>query len=222
MRAALNPIYRLIPTPSMPTILLIRHGENEYVRKGRLAGRLPGVRLNERGREQAQALGLLLGRLPIKAIYSSPLERTMETAQPIAQALDLPVIARPGLNEVDFGSWQNRTLKQLRRRKLWSVVQHSPSTARFPGGESFAEAQLRISRDLEQLVAEHKSKDLVVCVSHSDIIKLAIAYYLGLPLDLFQRLMISPASINTLWIEERGARIININVPATGFPPDQK
>jgi probable phosphomutase (TIGR03848 family) len=195
----------------MPTVLLIRHGENDYVKKGRLAGRKPGVHLNERGRAQAENLAKALTKIPIKAIYSSPMERTMETAEPIAKALNLGVIKQDGLLEVDFGNWQDRTIKQLSRLKLWRIVQFSPSSARFPGGESFADAQHRIITEIEFLCNKHKPKDTIVCVSHSDVIKLAVAYYLGLPLDLFQRLTVMPGSISTLHVGKEGTRLYNLN-----------
>ncbi len=195
----------------MATILLIRHAENEYVKKGRLAGRLPQVHLNETGAGQAAALAERLAGAPLKAVYSSPLDRTVETAKPIADAHGLPVVRRPGLTELDFGTWEGRTLKQLRRRKLWPVVQGNPARARFPEGESFAEAQMRICQELEALSGLHKAKDLIAAVSHSDMIKLAAAYFMGLPLDLFQRLTVFPASITTLVLSERGARLINLN-----------
>lgn len=196
----------------MPVILLIRHGENEYVKKGRLAGRLPGVHLNEKGCQQAEALAQALADTPIKAIYSSPLERALETAEPLARQRKLEVIPRPGLLEVDFGTWQDRSLKQLARRKLWRTVQAAPSQACFPEGETFAQAQLRIVSELTALCGMHKPKDVIACVGHSDMIKLAVAYYLGLPLDLFQRLSVAPASVSTLHISpEHGARLINLN-----------
>jgi probable phosphoglycerate mutase len=207
----------------MPTFLLIRHGENEYVAKGRLAGRLPGVHLNENGKMQAEAVAKTLGRMPIKALYSSPMERCMETAQPLAAALDLEIIPRQGLIEVDFGGWQDKTLKQLRRRKLWKVVQANPARMRFPEGETFASAQQRIVQELETLVGEHRPKDLIACFSHSDLIKLALGYYLGQPIDLFQRIMIAPASISTLHLGEMGAQIVNLNHSAAvySFPQHQ-
>ena len=201
----------------MPTILFIRHGENEYVAKGRLAGRLHGVSLNENGRHQSEMLAKALAKAPVKAVYSSPLARCMETAAPLAQALGLQVIPRPGLQEIDFGGWQDKTLKQLRRRKLWRTVQANPSRMRFPEGESFAEAQTRIVTEVEELCARHKPKDLIACFSHSDAIKLALSYYLGLSLDLFQRLVISPASISTIHIHEEGVRIINVNAGPSLF-----
>lgn len=195
----------------MPTILLIRHGENEYVKKGRLAGRLPGIHLNEKGLSQAELLGKSLAKVPIKAVYSSPLERAAETAKPIAKAHKLKVIKRDGLLELDMGKWENKTLKQLRRQKLWKVVQQSPSLARFPEGETFAEAQHRITTELQTLSARHKPKDIIVCVGHSDMIKLAVAFYLGLHLDMFQRLIVSPGSISTLHITKTHALLINLN-----------
>ena len=208
----------------MTTVLLIRHGENEYVKKGRLAGRLPGVHLNEKGRAQAQALAERLTGAPIKAIYSSPMERAVETAEPIAKALNLELSLRPGLIETDYGEWQDKTLKGLGRLKLWRVVQVAPSLARFPQGESFAEAQHRICRELEALCQQHDAKDLIVCVSHADPIKLAVAYYLGLPLDNFQRLGVSPASVSALHIGEMGSYLMMLNFdPAFSFQvPEQK
>ena len=196
----------------MPIVILIRHGENEYVKKGRLAGRKPGVRLNEKGRAQAQALADSLKHLPIKAVYSSPLDRTMETAEPLAHAKNLEVIPREGLLEVDFGSWQDRTLKELSRRKLWKTVQSAPTQMRFPEGESFAEAQQRITNELIALSKLHKPKDMIACFGHSDMIKLAVSYFIGQPLDLFQRLMVQPASVTTLSImPDKGAFLINLN-----------
>jgi probable phosphoglycerate mutase len=199
----------------MTTILLTRHGQNEYVKQGRLAGRLPRVHLNQQGREQAKKLGEVLATIPIKAIYSSPLERAVETAEPIAAKHDLSVIKREGLLEMDIGKWQGKTIKQVARTKLWKVVQYNPTLARFPEGESFGEAQLRIAGELETLTSMHKPTDIIVCVGHSDMIKLAVAYYLGLSLDFFQRLTVAPASITTLNIGKSGTRLVNLNCSPT-------
>jgi probable phosphoglycerate mutase len=195
----------------MPIFLLIRHGENDYVKKGRLAGRIPGVHLNEKGRAQAQAVADKLAGAPIKAVYSSPLERAMETAEPIAKALNQQVIERPGLMETDVGEWEDKKVKGLSRLKLWRVVQARPSLWRFPGGESFAESQNRIRQELQELACSHDDKDLLVCVSHSDPIKLAVAYYIGLPLDMFQRLSVSPASITALQIGQISSHLLTLN-----------
>jgi probable phosphomutase (TIGR03848 family) len=195
----------------MPVILLIRHGENDYVKKNRLAGRIPGVHLNAKGDDQARALAVKLGEAPVKAIYSSPLERAVETALPLAQAVGQEIQLRDGLIEVDFGEWQDQRLKALSRTKLWKVVQGLPSRMRFPGGEAFVEAQQRICREIEAIARQHEPKDLVVCVSHSDPIKLAIAYFIGLPLDMFQRLSVAPASISALYLGETESRLLSLN-----------
>ncbi len=196
----------------MPTILLIRHGENDYVKNGRLAGRLPGVHLNDAGRRQAAWLAEKLKAAPIKAVYSSPLERTLETARPLAKALGLEIQPRFGLIEVDCGDWQDQSLKQLKRLQLWKIVQASSSSFTFPGGESFSAAQQRIVAELQAIARQSQPKDLLVCFSHSDPIKLAVAYLIGLPLDLFQRLQVSPGSITTLSISEAGASLLAMNI----------
>jgi probable phosphomutase (TIGR03848 family) len=205
----------------MAVILLIRHGENDYVKKRMLAGRLPGVHLNQNGIQQANLLAEKLKGAPVKAVYSSPLDRTMETAEPIAKALSLEVIPEEGLNEVDSGDWQGQKLGQLRRSKEWKVVQGAPSRFRFPEGEYFSEAQLRIANTLQKISSQHSPKNLIICVSHSDPIRLAIAYFIGLPLDFFQRLQVSPASITTLMIGERGSSLLSMNNEISFIPPNR-
>jgi probable phosphomutase (TIGR03848 family) len=199
----------------MPTILLIRHGENDYVKTGRLAGRLPGVHLNEKGRQQAEAVAEALCKmLPperVKAVFSSPLERTMETAGPIARAFNLEIIPREGLIETQYGEWQDKKVKGLSRLKIWKNVQSAPSLFTFPGGESFADTQTRICQEIYTLIRDYEQKDILVCVSHADPIKLAVAYFLGLPIDLFQRLHVAPASINVLYIDQGVSRLLALN-----------
>lgn len=196
----------------MPLLLLIRHGENEYVKTGKLAGRLPGVHLNQHGQDQARALGEALKEVPIKAIYSSPLERAMETAAPIASARKLEIIPEPDLLEVNVGKWQGKSLKVLRLMKVWKIVQHSPSRFRFPDGESFPEMQARITGALERIVQKHnKPQDVVAVVFHSDPIKLAVAHFLGMPLDHFQRLGCDTGSLTALSVSETGASLMKLN-----------
>jgi probable phosphomutase (TIGR03848 family) len=202
----------------MPVILLVRHGENDYVKKGMLAGRLPGVHLNNAGHEQAQMLADRLSGMGINTIYSSPLDRAIETAQPLAHKLNLECIVRPELIEIDFGEWQGRKLRELSRLKPWKVVQSTPGLMQFPGGETFADAQHRISSELLNIATIHNPTDMIVCVSHADPIKLAIAYFIGLPLDLFQRLVISPGSVSILRQSEHGSQLIALNInPAQSF-----
>src|SRR6185369_13499978 len=111
----------------MTLLLLIRHGENEFVKTGKLPGHIPGVHLNERGQKQAQALGEALKDVPIKAIYSSPLERAMETAEPIATSHSLQILQESNLKDANIGKWQGKSIRALRLTNAWKVVQHSPS-----------------------------------------------------------------------------------------------
>lgn len=196
----------------MTFLYLIRHAENAQLKKGRLVGWKAGIHLNDKGKDQAQALSEVLKEVKFKAIYASPLERTMETASYIAQAQSLDVLPREGLGEVRYGTWQGHTFKTLRRRKLWSVVQNTPSLARFPKGESIAEAQARVVAELDELRTKHKQRRAAfACVSHADIIKLAIAHYVGLPLDLYQRLVIETASITVLAFGESHIKLLKFN-----------
>ena len=195
----------------MTMLLLIRHGENDFTKKHKLAGHLPGVHLNERGQAQAQALADALKDVPIKAIYSSPLERAMETATPIATATRLEVRVEAGLIETNVGTWQGRSLAVLRLKKYWKVIQNAPSRAQFPGGETFYECQSRIVAALDAIIRKHKPNDIIACVFHADPIKLAVAHYIGLPLDQFQRLGCDTASVSALQIGEMGANLIKLN-----------
>ncbi len=183
----------------MTTFLLIRHGENDMVGK-KLAGRLPDVHLNEKGKAQAYKVAAELADIPIKAVYASPLERAIETAEPIAESHGLEVQILPELLEIDFGEWEGKHLSRLKRGRLWKIVQGSPAAFRFPDGESFAEAQERVAAGLTALSEKFGEKDIIVCAAHSDVIRLAVAYFLGLPLDHFQRIRIAPASTTVLYL----------------------
>jgi broad specificity phosphatase PhoE len=220
----------------MPTFLLVRHGENDLIKQGRLGGRLPGVHLNEAGRAQAQATARWITQtkaqaaahkqvknqakkqaqtqtpVPIWKLYSSPMERTVETAEPIAQALGLEIGIRSGLLETDCGDWAGKTVKSLRRLKVWREIQNNPSQFRFPGGETFVECQQRIVGEIEFICTQHAPKDTVICVSHADPLKLLVAHYLGLPFDHFQRLSIDPASITILHLDASGNRLLALNI----------
>ncbi len=184
----------------MTELLLIRHAVNDWVNTGRLAGWTPGVHLNADGKTQAAALGQRLAALSITAIYTSPLERTRETAEAIAaHHPTLTVQTLDGVGEVQFGRWQGARLSKLRKEKMWHLVQLYPSRAQFPGGETFRAAQARAVDALETLSARHP-KGRVVVVSHSDVIKLIVTHYMGAPLDMFQRIQISPASITAIYL----------------------
>lgn len=195
----------------MAVFLLIRHGENDLVGK-KLAGRMPDVHLNAHGQAQVRRLAAELAETPIKAVYASPLERAVETAAPIASVQGLSVQILPALTEIDFGEWTGKSLQHLKRGRLWKIVQGSPSEFRFPEGESFAEAQARIVTALTDLSAEYAEKDVVVCTAHSDLIRLAVAHFLGMALDHFQRVRISPASVTVLYLNGGQAFFGSINL----------
>jgi probable phosphoglycerate mutase len=196
----------------MTTLLLIRHGENEYVKTGRMAGHLPGVHLNERGQKQAQALAEALKDVPLAAIYSSPLERAIETATPIANARKLKIVQNADLMDTKVGKWQGKSLAVLRLTRAWKIVQHAPSRFQFPDGESFVDLQTRIANTLEGIIKKHhKPRDIVAVVFHADPIKLAISHLLGLPLDHFQRLSCDTGSVTMLHVHESGANLVKLN-----------
>jgi len=192
-------------------LLLIRHGENDLAKRGVLAGRRPSVHLNDRGRRQAEELAHSLVGLPIRAVYSSPLERATETAAPIARALGLRTRRAPNLIETDVGQWQGKSVRRLALTRYWRIVQASPSRAGHPGGETFLEVQLRIVGALQEICTRHGGPQMVACVLHSDPIKLAVAHYLGLPLDNFQRLTCDPASVTMLSVSPASARLVWLN-----------
>ena len=190
-------------------LLLIRHGENDWVGK-RLAGWTPRVHLNEKGHSQATALVQQLAHIALDAIYTSPLERTVETAQPLALARGLDLQVRQELGEAQYGNWTGRELKDLKDDELWPVVQVYPGGMRFPNGESMREVQARMVAELDAIRDAHPDQTVAV-VSHSDPIKMAVAHYLGLPLDLFQRISISPASVTAFSFTRFGPRLICLN-----------
>lgn len=184
----------------MTLILLIRHAVNDFVKSGKLAGWTPDVHLNEEGIGQAEALGQRLAEAPIKHLYASPLERTMETAEAIRlHHSHLTIQHVEGIGEVRYGDWEGQEISKLSRTKMWHMVQEYPSRAYFPNGESMREAQMRAVNVVEDLAAAHP-RDMIAVVSHADLIKMVLAHYLGMHLDNFQRIVISPASISSLML----------------------
>lgn len=193
----------------MTKILLIRHATTDTVGK-RLSGRKPGVHLNEEGRMQAQRLAERLALLPVSAIYSSPLERAVETAEPIAKALHLQTVADENFLEIEFGEWTDCSFEELRNDPRFQRFNSFRSCASVPGGEAMIEAQTRMISGLQKLCIRHQHETVAV-VSHSDIIKAAVAYYAGIHLDMFQRIDISPASVSIIDIYDETARIVLVN-----------
>lgn len=195
----------------MTTILLLRHATTPATGK-RLGGWTPGVHLDKKGVQAAETVAAGLAGLPIAAVYSSPLERTRETAQPVAKQHGLKLKLRRDLGEVEYGTWTNKPLGQLRKRALWGPIEQVPSRVTFPDGESIRAAQFRIVTFLESLVQTHPN-DTVVCCSHADMIKAALAQYLGMPLDMFQRLNVEPASVSVLHLGPHTQSVSHINLP---------
>ncbi|WP_017594796.1 MSMEG_4193 family putative phosphomutase [Nocardiopsis potens] len=185
------------------TLLLLRHGLTAATGTV-LAGRAPGLHLDERGREQAERAARRLAGLPVDAVVTSPLERCAETAEPVARALGAPVRTDSRFAECDYGEWTGRTLEELAEESLWPVVQAHPSAARFPGGESLAGMSARAVEAVRDwsgrlLAGREEPRDpvLLVC-THGDVIKALAADALGLHLDLFQRIQADPCSVTAI------------------------
>jgi probable phosphoglycerate mutase len=192
-------------------VLFVRHGTTPTTGK-KLPGRAPGLSLSEKGRAQAAAVAERIAALPKAptAIYASPLERTRETAAPIARALGLRVRSATGLLELDVGEWTEKPLTRLFRDKDWPKVQRWPSGFRFPGGESFSEMSARAMDAVVDLVAVHPG-ETIVAVSHADTIKAILAVSAGMPLDLMQRLVVSPCSVSAVLFTAGGPVVLCTN-----------
>ena len=199
------------PGPEPTLVLLVRHGQTPTTGTT-LPGRARGLHLAEKGHEQAAAAAERIGPLAVKvkAVYASPLERTQETAAPIAKATGNRVRTLADLHECDFGEWTGKRLADLYKKKEWKQVQRNPSGFRFPKGESFSEMQVRITDALAQLRARHPGQR-VVAVSHADPIKAAVAHAMGTHLDLFQRVVISPCSVSAIALTDDGPLVLAVN-----------
>jgi probable phosphoglycerate mutase len=180
----------------MRILLLLRHAVTEHT-GARLSGWTPGLHLSEEGQRQAKELAGRLEAVPLDAVYASPLERCQETAAAVAGAKGLNVETLEDVIEVRYGDWTGRTLKELAKEPLWKVVQATPSAARFPDGESIFEMQARAVLAVERLREAHPKQTVAVC-SHADVIKALVCHYLGMHLDLVQRVVVSPASVTAI------------------------
>lgn len=204
----------------MSIVLLVRHGRTTANAGGVLAGRSPGVHLDDTGRDQVAACGDRLADVPLVRVVTSELERCRETAEAVAtrQKVTPRTEVEPGLIECDYGQWQGRPLKDLAEEPLWRTVQRHPSAAAFPGGESLAAMQSRAVeavRRWDALVsAEHGPQAVWAAVSHGDIIKAVLADALGMHLDLFQRLHVDPASVSIVGYGEHRPDVMAVNTVA--------
>ncbi len=202
------PARRKPPKPT--TIAFVRHGQTPTTGKV-LPGRARGLHLADEGRAQAQGAAQRLSAFgTVAAVYASPLERTRETAAPIAKALGVRVSVERGLLECDVGDWTGRELKEVAKLPEWQQVQRTPSMFRFPGGESFLEMQARTSEVVRGIVAAHLG-EVVVCVSHADPIKVVVADAMGSHLDHFQRFGVSPCSITVIAYSAGGPTVLCVN-----------
>ncbi|GAA2085354.1 histidine phosphatase family protein [Aeromicrobium halocynthiae] len=204
----------------MATVVLVRHGRTTANADGVLAGRTPGVRLDETGRDQADRTGERLAVVPLVGVVSSPLERCRETSQAILERQDpRPDLSlEDGITECDYGDWQGRTLKDLAKEDLWKVVQSHPSAVTFPGGESMPTMQARsvaaVRGNDAAFEAEHGAGAVWAAVAHGDIIKAILADALGQHLDLFQRIAVDPASISIVRYATARPTVLAMNTHA--------
>jgi probable phosphomutase (TIGR03848 family) len=195
--------------PRSTTLALVRHAVTEQTGP-LLSGRTPGIDLSDEGLRQADELGKRMAHLPVAAIYASPIERTAQTAEAIAVHHMLAVKSLDGVLEADYGEWTGQKIADLAQTDLWKIVQRTPSRAVFPGGEAMVIMQARMVAALETVVADHPG-ELVVVVSHADPIKAAIAHYTGVHLDLFQRIVVSPASVTAFAFTGHGVALLKCN-----------
>lgn len=193
----------------MNRLLLIRHALNDWVGK-RVPGWTAGISLNEEGRKQAARLAEWLAPIPIGAIYSSPLERAVETAEPIARSHGLEVQLRERLGDTRYGELTGQAIADIMKTDMWEKFRAYPSRTRFPGAETIYEVQVRVVAELEEILQTHPGVNIVV-VAHGDVIRVAVAHYIGLPLDLLGRIWVSPASLTILRFGEWGPRLTNLS-----------
>jgi len=195
----------------MTRFLLVRHALNDYVGHA-LAGWLPDVHLNAEGRAQAETLAARLADVPLAAVYASPLDRCLETARALAEPHGLAVAVHEGVGEVRAGDWTGQRFADLREREDWQRYHRARAGRRIPNGEMLTEVQARMVAALEELRLRHEGEERgVVVVSHADPIRIALACYLGIPLDLCGRLEVSPASVSLLALSEWGAQVPLVN-----------
>ena len=216
----------------MATVILVRHGRTSANASGVLAGRLPGVALDETGTGQVDAVGERLAAVRLADVVTSPLERCRQTARAITRRQDGDLRARveKGLSECDYGEWQGRPLKELAKDALWRTVQSQPSAVTFPGGESMRAMQDRavaaVRRHDARVAAEHGAGSVWVAVSHGDVIKSILADALGTHLDLFQRIHVDPASVSIISYTDARPIVLATNTHAGDLawlnPPARK
>jgi probable phosphoglycerate mutase len=205
-------------------LFLIRHALTPHT-GDRLSGWIPGISLSEEGRAQVATLVERMRPVTLDAVYTSPLERCVETARPLASSKGLRARVREGLGEVRYGDWEGKKLKTLAKTKLWRKIMARPSDVRFPNGETIAETQQRAIAAISELRNSHDGKP-VAAVTHADVIRLVVAHFAGVHIDLYHRLIVAPTSVSVLWLGSGGPRVIKVNDTATldglTAPPKRK
>lgn len=191
----------------MSTFLLVRHAATAVTGKV-MTGRNPGVVLTEEGSEEAEALAEYLSQFQIEALYCSPLQRACDTGRPLSKALRIPLRICQSLNELDFGAWTGLTVDKLQAVPQWQRFNNFRSTTAPPGGELMLEVQARMVKLMEALRLQHR---MAVLVTHADVIRATVCHYLGMPLDFFYRIEISPASFTTISLNESNVKVLCIN-----------
>ncbi|ASU78680.1 phosphoglycerate mutase [Actinopolyspora erythraea] len=213
----------------MATVILLRHARSAANGSGTLAGRTPGIGLDDRGQTQAAGLAERLAQVPLRALVTSPLRRCVDTLSGLAGQRDLPVETEQDLTEVDYGDWTGRSLRELAEEPRWRVVQQHPSAAVFPGGEGLAGVQARAVAAVRahdaRVSAEHGDEAVWLVCTHGDVIKGILADALGLHLDGFQRIVVDPCSLSVVRYTETRPFVMRINDTGTdlsGVLPSEK
>lgn len=206
---------RGLPSAVVATLILLRHARSAANGSGILAGRSPGVGLDETGQRQAAGLGERLAQVPVAAVVASPLQRCQDTVREFAASRGITPVVEERFSEVDYGDWTNRKVSELTREKLWTVVQQHPSAAVFPGGEGLANVQARAVAAVREhdarISAEHGPNAVWVACSHGDVIKSVLADALGVHLDGFQRIVVDPCSLSVVRYTETRPFVVKIN-----------
>ncbi len=223
----------------MPILLLIRHATNDFVKTGRLPGQGPNLHLNDEGRKQAEALAKMLDKRPITAVFSSHLERAIETAWRLAAPRGLAVQIRPGLADTHAGDYTGRLIKELAEgedtREIWKAIVETPLVGRFPNGESPLDMQRRVVAELERIVAAYPDPEpppapsvpqadvpkvepppmpVIAIIAHNSVVQAALAHFLGMPFENYERLGASPASVSTVFVSAKRTMVMAVNQTA--------
>ena len=194
----------------MTKIYVVRHGQTAWNLEEVFRGRAD-IPLDGTGKKEVHLAGEALKNETIHAVYSSPLSRSMETAENIAKFQNIKVTPLEAIVDISYGDWEGKKVSKLAKQSLWKRVQFFPSRMQFPNGEALREVQFRAVRAIEK-ISEQNIEGIIVVVSHADVIKLVVAHYLGVHVDLFQRIAVAPASVSVLSLPKNGmVHVLRLN-----------